>query len=93
MPPAILIEIGVAGFSMSKEGCFITQKEVNAVFDEQVRLCAETLQRKKKEYRTACAEKGAGFWNGLCQCSGKQDIPTEAFHRRQSSGGNRDCRG
>ena len=28
----------------------ITQNEVNAVFDEQVRLCADTLKRKTKEY-------------------------------------------
>ena len=28
----------------------ITQTEVNAVFDEQVRLCADTLQKKTKEY-------------------------------------------
>lgn len=34
-----------------RKGCgFITQKEVNAVFDEQVQLCADTLQRKSKEY-------------------------------------------
>ena len=26
----------------------ITQTEVNAVFDEQVRLCADTLQKKTK---------------------------------------------
>ena len=50
MPPAILINFRIAGFSMLKEGCFITQNEVNAVFDEQVRICAETLQRKRKEY-------------------------------------------
>ena len=36
--------------SFSKEGCHITQKEVNAVFDEQVQLCADTLQKKTKEY-------------------------------------------
>ena len=28
----------------------ITQQEVNAVFDGQVRLCADTLQKKTKEY-------------------------------------------
>ncbi|WP_368283410.1 hypothetical protein [Dorea longicatena] len=28
----------------------MTQNEVNAVFDEQVRLCADTLKRKTKEY-------------------------------------------
>ena len=28
----------------------ITQNEVNTVFDEQVRLCADTLKRKTKEY-------------------------------------------
>ena len=28
----------------------IRQYEVNAVFDEQVRLCADTLKRKAKEY-------------------------------------------
>ena len=36
--------------SFSKEGCHITQKEVNAAFDEQVALCREILQRKTKEY-------------------------------------------
>ena len=34
----------------SKEGCHITQQEVNAVFDEQVQLCADILQKKTKEY-------------------------------------------
>lgn len=34
----------------SKEGCPITQKEVNAVFDGQVALCREILQKKTKEY-------------------------------------------
>lgn len=34
----------------SKEGCHITQNEVNAVFDEQVRRCADILQKKTKEY-------------------------------------------
>ena len=33
-----------------KEVVLITQTEVNAVFDEQVRLCADTLQKKTKEY-------------------------------------------
>ena len=33
-----------------KEGCPITQKEVNAVFDEQVKRCAAVLQKKTKEY-------------------------------------------
>ena len=28
----------------------ITQTEVNAVFDEQVRLCADTLQKKSKVF-------------------------------------------
>ena len=28
----------------------ITQTEVDAVFDGQVRLCADTLQKKTKEY-------------------------------------------
>ena len=36
--------------SFSKEGCHITQNEVNAAFDEQVALCREILQRKTKEY-------------------------------------------
>lgn len=35
---------------LSKEGCLITQKEVNAVFDGQVALCREILQKKTKEY-------------------------------------------
>ena len=34
----------------SKEGCHITQQEVNAVFDGQVALCREILQKKTKEY-------------------------------------------
>lgn len=33
-----------------KEGHSITQKEVNAVFDEQVKRCAGILQQKTKEY-------------------------------------------
>lgn len=33
-----------------KEVVLITQNEVNAVFDEQVWLCTDTLQRKTKEY-------------------------------------------
>lgn len=49
--PAILKCFRVAGFLFpKKEECHITQKEVNAVFDEQVQLCADTLQRKTKEY-------------------------------------------
>lgn len=48
--PAILRCFRMAGFLFSKEGCYITQNEVNAVFDEQVRLCADTLKRKTKEY-------------------------------------------
>ncbi len=48
--PAILRCFRIAGFLFSKEGCHITQQEVNAVFDEQVRLCADTLQKKTKEY-------------------------------------------
>ena len=35
---------------MVKEGCPITQKEVDAVFDEQVKRCAAILQKKTKEY-------------------------------------------
>lgn len=46
--PAILRCFRIAGFLFSKEGCYITQNEVNAVFDEQVRLCADTLKRKPK---------------------------------------------
>ena len=38
--PAILRCFRIAGFLFSKEGCYITQNEVNAVFDEQVRLGA-----------------------------------------------------
>lgn len=34
----------------SKEGCLITQNEVNAVFVEQVRRCADILLKKTKEY-------------------------------------------
>lgn len=48
--PAILRCFRIAGFLFSKEGCYITQNEVNAVFDEQVRFCADTLKRKTKEY-------------------------------------------
>lgn len=32
------------------EGSVITQKEFDAVFEEQVKLCASILQRKTKEY-------------------------------------------
>ena len=46
---------------MPKEGCFITQKEVNAVFDEQVKLCADTLQRKTKEYTGDNADRLSAF--------------------------------
>ena len=34
--PTILRCFRIAGFLFSKEGCYITQNEVNAVFDEQV---------------------------------------------------------
>lgn len=37
-------------FLCPKEGCCITQQEVNVVFDEQVQLCANTLKRKTREY-------------------------------------------
>lgn len=37
-------------FLCPKEGCHITQNEVNKVFDEQVALCARILQQKTKEY-------------------------------------------
>ncbi len=33
-----------------EEGCPVTQKEVNTVFDEQVKRCAAVLQKKTKEY-------------------------------------------
>lgn len=33
-----------------KDVVLITQTEVNAVFDEQVRLCADTLQKKSKVF-------------------------------------------
>lgn len=33
-----------------KEECFITQKEVNAAFVEQVHLCADIMKKKTKEY-------------------------------------------
>ena len=45
--PAILRCFRIAGFLFSKEGCYITQNEVNAVFDEQVRLCADTVHVDK----------------------------------------------
>ncbi len=37
-------------FTEWKGSGFITQKEVNAVFDGQVALCREILQKKTKEY-------------------------------------------
>lgn len=46
--PGFYTEFGTNPFS--KEGCLITQKEVNAVFDGQVALCREILQKKTKEY-------------------------------------------
>ena len=36
--------------NIRKEVVCIAQNKVNAVFDEQVRLCADILQRKTKEY-------------------------------------------
>lgn len=45
----------------SKEGCLITQKEVNAVFDEQVKLCADTLKRKTKEYTGDAPDRLSAF--------------------------------
>ncbi|MDO4338407.1 MAG: hypothetical protein Q4C91_10015 [Eubacteriales bacterium] len=37
---------------------YITQTEVNAVFDEQVRRCADILQKKTKEYTRCDTLKG-----------------------------------
>ena len=45
----------------SKEGCHITQNEVNAVFDEQVRRCADILQKKTKEYTGDDADRLGAF--------------------------------
>lgn len=39
----------------------ITQNEVNAVFDEQVRLCADTLKRKTKEYTGDAPDRLGAF--------------------------------
>ena len=46
----------------------ITQTEVNAVFDEQVRLCADTLQKKTKEYTGDDTDR-LGALNRLQFCS------------------------
>lgn len=54
------VDINVANL-FSKEGCFITQKEVNAVFDEQVKLCADTLKRKTKEYTGDVSDRLSAF--------------------------------
>lgn len=59
--PAILRCFRIAGFLFSKEGCYITQNEVNAVFDEQVRLCADTLKRKTKEYTGDAPDRLGAF--------------------------------
>lgn len=48
-------------FLCPKEGCFITQQEVNAVFDEQVQLCADTLKRKTREYTGDDADRLCAF--------------------------------
>ena len=45
----------------SKEGCLITQKEVNAVFDGQVALCREILQKKTKEYTGGDTDRLGAF--------------------------------
>ena len=45
-----LFDLSSRVFLCSKEGCHITQNEVNKVFDEQVALCARILQKKTKEY-------------------------------------------
>lgn len=75
MPLAILV-LRIAGFSVSKEGCFITQKEVSAVFDEQVRLCAETLQRKTKEYTGDNTDRLSAFKTAaaLQNCTSEQAL-------------------
>lgn len=44
-----------------KEGCHITQKEVNAVFDEQVKRCAAVLRKKTKEYTGDDVERLGAF--------------------------------
>ena len=46
---------------LSKEGCLITQKEVNAVFDGQVALCREILQKKTKEYTGDDTDRPGAF--------------------------------
>ena len=54
--------------SFSKEGCHITQKEVNAVFDEQVQLCADTLQKKTKEYTGDDTDRLGAFKAAAALC-------------------------
>ena len=53
----------------------ITQTEVNAVFDEQVRLCADTLQKKTKEYTGDDTDRLGTFKAG---CFAARNTPASA---------------
>lgn len=44
-----------------KEECIITQAEFNLVFERQVEKCAQTLQRKKKEYTGDSQDRLSAF--------------------------------
>lgn len=44
-----------------KEECIITQAEFNLVFEKQVEKCAQTLQRKKKEYTGDSQDRLSAF--------------------------------
>lgn len=44
-----------------EEECFITQGEFNVVFEKQMKRCAETLQRKTKEYKGDSPDRLSAF--------------------------------
>lgn len=65
-----------------EEEDFITQGEFNLVFEKQVVRCAETLQRKTKEYtgdnpdrlsafKVAATMQGCSQVKGACRYDGK----------------------
>lgn len=63
-------------FLYPKEGCPITQNEVNRVFDEQVALCARILQQKTKEYTGDDTDRLGAFKAAaaLQHCTPKQAL-------------------
>ena len=44
-----------------KEECVITQAEFNLVLEKQIERCAQTLQRKKKEYTGDSQDRLSAF--------------------------------